>query len=94
MTGAIAFVLKGYPRRSETFIANEIRALEKRGLGIRIVSLRYPIDAKSHPVQSETRDGIPLPTGRDVSVRHWCSPTSSIPTSCICMRIFCTRLPR
>jgi glycosyltransferase involved in cell wall biosynthesis len=51
--GAIAFVLKGYPRLSETFIANEIRALERRGLDIRIVSLRHPTDEKTHPVHSE-----------------------------------------
>jgi hypothetical protein len=51
--GAIAFVLKGYPRLSETFVANEIRALEKRGLDIRIVSLRHPTDVKTHPVHAE-----------------------------------------
>lgn len=52
---AIAFVLKGYPRLSETFIANEIRALELRGLDIRIVSLRHPTDAETHPVHEEVR---------------------------------------
>ena len=52
---AIAFVLKGYPRLSETFIANEIRALERRGLDIRIVSLRHPTDAATHPVHEEVR---------------------------------------
>ncbi|NCF28060.1 MAG: glycosyltransferase [Gammaproteobacteria bacterium] len=56
--GAIAFVLKGYPRLSETFIANEIQALEKRGLDIRIVSLRYPSDAKTHPVHGEIRASV------------------------------------
>jgi glycosyltransferase involved in cell wall biosynthesis len=55
MAGAIAFVVKGYPRLSETFVANEIRALEKRGLDIRIVSLRQPTDAKRHPVHGEIR---------------------------------------
>jgi len=29
--GRVAFVLKGYPRLSETFIAQEILALERRG---------------------------------------------------------------
>lgn len=58
MAGAIAFVLKGYPRLSETFIANEIRALEKRGLDIRIVSLRYPTDSKTHPVHGEIRASV------------------------------------
>jgi len=55
---AIAFVLKGYPRLSETFIANEIRALEERGLDIRIVSLRHPTDVKTHPVHEEIRAAV------------------------------------
>lgn len=55
VAGAIAFVLKGYPRLSETFIANEIRALELRGLDIRIVSLRHPTDTRTHPVHDEVR---------------------------------------
>ena len=52
-TGAVGFVLKGYPRLSETFIAQEIRALEERGLDIRIVSLRHPTDAVRHPIHAE-----------------------------------------
>lgn len=51
----VAFVLKGYPRLSETFIAQEILALERRGLDILIVSLRHPTDARSHPVHAEIR---------------------------------------
>jgi glycosyltransferase involved in cell wall biosynthesis len=45
----VAFVVKGYPRLSETFIAQEILALERRGLDIRIVSLRRPYDPAIHP---------------------------------------------
>lgn len=48
-----AFVLKGYPRLSETFIAQEILALERRGLDIVIVSLRHPTDRHTHPVHAE-----------------------------------------
>ena len=55
MTGAIAFVLKGYPRLSETFIAQEIRGLEQAGLDIRIVSLRNPTDKDVHPVHREIK---------------------------------------
>ncbi len=51
----LAFVLKGYPRLSETFIAQEIAALERRGLDIRIVSLRRPTDRRRHPVHDEIR---------------------------------------
>ena len=55
MDRAVAFVLKGYPRLSETFIAQEIRALEGRGLEIHIVSLRHPTDTKRHEVHDEIR---------------------------------------
>src|SRR6266566_3674217 len=51
--GRVAFVLKGYPRLSETFIAQEIRALEERGLDIQIVSLRHPTDRARHPVHGQ-----------------------------------------
>ena len=51
----VAFVLKGYPRLSETFIAQEILALENLGLDILIVSLRYPTDGRTHPVHAEIR---------------------------------------
>ena len=50
---AVGFVLKGYPRLSETFVAQEIRALEALGLDIRILSLRHPTDAKRHPIHAE-----------------------------------------
>jgi glycosyltransferase involved in cell wall biosynthesis len=49
----VAFVLKGYPRLSETFIAQEILALERRGLDILIVSLRHPTDKVTHPVHRQ-----------------------------------------
>ncbi|MCD6041837.1 MAG: glycosyltransferase family 4 protein [Burkholderiales bacterium] len=51
----VAFVLKGYPRLSETFIAQEIAALERRGLDILIVSLRKPTESRRHPVHAEIR---------------------------------------
>jgi hypothetical protein len=53
--GRVAFVVKGYPRLSETFIAQEIEALETRGLDILIVSLRQPTDPATHPVHRRIR---------------------------------------
>lgn len=52
---AVAFVLKGYPRLSESFIAQEIVALEQRGLNIVIVSLRHPTDPAIHPIHDEVK---------------------------------------
>ena len=48
--GRVAVVLKGWPRLSETFIAQEIAGLEARGVTLEIWSLRRPTDAHRHPV--------------------------------------------
>ena len=53
--GRVVFVLKGYPRLSETFIAQEIAELERRGLPILIASLRHPTDKRTHPVHAGIR---------------------------------------
>ncbi len=56
MTGTrsrIAVVVKGYPRLSETFIAQEILGLERRGLPLLIVSLRHPTDPAVHELHRQ-----------------------------------------
>ncbi len=50
---SIALIVKGYPRLSETFIAQEILGLEQRDLAIEIVSLRHPYDPTSHPIHNQ-----------------------------------------
>ncbi len=50
---AITLVLKGYPRLSETFIAQEILGLEQRGLPLEITSLRHPYDPSIHPIHEQ-----------------------------------------
>jgi glycosyltransferase involved in cell wall biosynthesis len=50
---SIAIVLKGYPRLSETFIAQEILGLQQRGIQLRLYSLRHPTDPAVHPVHDE-----------------------------------------
>jgi glycosyltransferase involved in cell wall biosynthesis len=39
---ALAVVVKGYPRLSETFVARELEALERRGLAFSLHALRKP----------------------------------------------------
>ncbi|HXF55209.1 MAG TPA: glycosyltransferase family 4 protein [Hyphomicrobiaceae bacterium] len=53
MTGLIAVVLKGYPRLSETFIAQELRGLEQAGYRLAIFSLRQPTDPAQHSIHAE-----------------------------------------
>ena len=55
MKGRLAIILKGYPRLSETFIAQELKALEDRGLDFDIWSLRFPYDDKSHPIHRQIK---------------------------------------
>lgn len=52
---ALAVVVKGYPRLSETFIAQELKALEDRGLYFDIWSLRFPYDGKTHPIHDQIK---------------------------------------
>ena len=53
MKQKVAIVLKGYPRLSETFIAQEILSLQKLGLDYMLVSLRHPTDTRTHPINGE-----------------------------------------
>jgi colanic acid/amylovoran biosynthesis glycosyltransferase len=46
--GPIAYILKRYPRLSETFILNELLELERQGITLRIFSLREPNDGIFH----------------------------------------------
>ncbi len=58
----LVVVVKGYPRLSETFIAQELRGLELAGFELVIVSLRHPTDRKLHEVHREiTADILYLP---------------------------------
>ncbi len=52
---SVAVILKGYPRLSETFIAEEIHALEQAGVALTLFSLRHPTDGKTHPVHQAIR---------------------------------------
>ena len=54
----IAVVVKGYPRLSETFIAQELLALEERGIPLDIWSLRRPTDQAVHPMHKRIRASV------------------------------------
>ena len=54
----VCVVLKGYPRLSETFIAQEILALQRRGVALSIASLRRPTDPQTHPIHAEITAAI------------------------------------
>ena len=59
----MGMVLKGYPRISETFISNEIRLLEEKGIAVHIFSMRNPRESFTHKsVQSIRAEVTYLPS--------------------------------
>lgn len=48
----LAVLVKGWPRLSETFIAQELVALQEAGHRFDIWSLRHPTDTKRHPLHN------------------------------------------
>lgn len=59
----IGYILKGYPRISETFISNEILLLEQLGFSIRLFSMRHPREAFCHDSVKQIQAAVDyLPT--------------------------------
>lgn len=59
--GPVAYVLKRYPRLTETFILNEIRAMERLGESLHIFSLLPPEPPPHHPMVAEVRATVHAP---------------------------------
>ncbi|HYY99392.1 MAG TPA: hypothetical protein VE642_12400, partial [Pyrinomonadaceae bacterium] len=49
-SGAVAYVLKGYPRMSELFIASEIYRLERLGVRLRLHVIKPADEARRHGI--------------------------------------------
>ncbi len=56
----VAYVVKRYPRFSETFIVNELLAHEEAGLSIDLFSLRPPVDTHFQDLISRVRAPVNL----------------------------------
>src|SRR5437879_6402902 len=52
---SVAYIVKAWPRLSETFVLNEILSLEQRGVRIRIFSVKEPDPGPSHPKVVQVR---------------------------------------
>ena len=59
--GPIAYVMKRYPRLSETFILNEIRAMERLGARLHLFSLLQPEPPPHHPMVAEIAAPLTAP---------------------------------
>ncbi|MEB3355902.1 MAG: glycosyltransferase [Synechococcales bacterium] len=54
----IGYLVKTFPKVSETFILNEILELERQGLNLHIFSLRSPTDKRPHPAVAQIKSPI------------------------------------
>ncbi len=77
----VAYLVKAWPRLSETFVLNEIISLEQRGLRVRIFSVREPDAGPSNSKVSQVRAKVTyLAFGT-----HW---KQVVPAN---LRLFCRR---
>ena len=51
----IAYIVNVFPEFSETFIANEITELKRRGVEIAILSHRTPVESLRHKVVTDNK---------------------------------------
>jgi colanic acid/amylovoran biosynthesis glycosyltransferase len=54
----VAYILKMYPRFSETFVLSEVLELERQGVAVHIFSLKKPDDGRFHADVSRVRAGV------------------------------------
>lgn len=79
----LGYVLKRFPRLSETFIVNEIAALERLGVSIDLFSLLEPIELIRHDIVNRLRAPVTYlpqkPLVQRLTVRHGlCAQTACV----------------
>ena len=77
MTGSVAYILMGYPRVSETFIASEIHRVEQAGVPLRLYVIK-PVEEREHGHRHPVQDAIqaepeylPDPTLMTQQLHQW-----------------------
>jgi len=64
-TPVVGYVLKQYPRLSETFILHELLALQEAGVRTQVFSLRTPTEGRFHPQLSMYQGEVTYPNQLD-----------------------------
>src|SRR5918996_2285083 len=74
---AIGYVLMGFPRVSETFIASELHRVERAGIRVRLFVLK-PVEEREKPLRHPVVDAIaaepqylPDTTSLTAPLHHW-----------------------
>jgi len=61
----VGYILKQYPRLSETFILNEILGLEASGIDVSVFSLRHATEGRFHPAVASVKAEVHYPANLD-----------------------------
>jgi glycosyltransferase involved in cell wall biosynthesis len=64
--GCVGFLVKTYPKLSETFVLEEIIGLERAGLGLNIFSLKRPTDEMTHAAVKQVKARVAYATERGI----------------------------
>lgn len=63
----VGYILKQYPRLSETFILNEILGVERAGVKVSVHSLRHATEGRFHPAVADVAAMVHYPSNTDRS---------------------------
>jgi glycosyltransferase involved in cell wall biosynthesis len=75
MADSVAYILKGWPRMSELFIASEMFHVERAGIPLRLYVIKAPDETERHPVVDRIRARPvylpPATTVTGTTLRRW-----------------------
>src|ERR1044072_9656619 len=82
--GAVAYVLKGYPRMSDLFIASEIYRLERLGVPLRLYVIKPADESRQHGIVARIKSRpryLPATTSlTKTPLRRWlAAPPKNLP---------------
>lgn len=75
----IGYVLKMYPRFSETFVLTEMLALERQGARLSVFSLRMPVDGRFHESLAQLRAPVTYLPHRLKASEAWTALKAGLP---------------
>jgi glycosyltransferase involved in cell wall biosynthesis len=71
MSTRLAYLLKRFPRLSETFVLNEMLELQRQGVALRIYALMDPMESQVHPEAARLQTHVVYLHDRRRKLRSW-----------------------
>jgi len=72
MSTHLAYVLKRFPRLSETFVLNEMLELQRQGIALRIYALMDPLESQVHPEAARLQPHVVYLHDPRRKLSSWC----------------------